>query len=133
MKMNLKQLASRYIKIVEWSEEDNCYVGRCPELFSGGTHGNDEAKVYAELCAIVEEVVADRLAEGKAARPVKYSGKFLLRTGPALHQALAVRACFGVPGKILIQLQSQHDFRKATTPKARKSSGKSTPWQPHEL
>jgi predicted HicB family RNase H-like nuclease len=93
MKMDLKKLASRYIKIVEWSEEDNCYVGRCPELFSGGTHGNDETKVYAELCAIVEEVVADRLAEGKKPPvPLKYSGKFLLRTGPALHQALAVRA-----------------------------------------
>jgi predicted HicB family RNase H-like nuclease len=93
MKPNLKQIASRYIKIVEWSEEDNCYVGRCPELFSGGTHGTDEAKVYAELCAIVEEVVEDHLADGKKPlTPVKYSGKFLLRTGPALHKALAVRA-----------------------------------------
>ncbi len=53
-------------------------------------------RVYADLTRIVEEVVADRLEEGRTLpEPViaqEYSGKFLLRTGPALHKALAVRA-----------------------------------------
>ncbi len=96
MKTNIKQLASHYVKIVEWSDEDGCFVGLCPELFSGGTHGDDEAKVYAALCAIVEEAVEDLLTEGrKLPAPVaaqKFSGKFLLRTGPELHKALSVRA-----------------------------------------
>jgi hypothetical protein len=47
--------SDRYLKIVEWSEEDQCYVGTCPGLFYGGCHGDNEAKVYKELCEIVEE------------------------------------------------------------------------------
>jgi len=44
----------RYIKIVEWSDEDQCYVGRCPGLILGGCHGTDEKEDFAELCQIVE-------------------------------------------------------------------------------
>ena len=32
----------QYLKIVEWSEEDGCYVGTCPGLMLGGVHGDDE-------------------------------------------------------------------------------------------
>ena len=92
----LKKEASRYVKIVEWSEEDGCFVGRCPELFFGGTHGDDEAAVYAELCGIVEETLADLATAGKELpEPLtaeKFSGKFVLRTGPELHKALSIRA-----------------------------------------
>ena len=27
--------SARYVKIVEWSVEDQCYVGSCPGLFYG--------------------------------------------------------------------------------------------------
>ena len=27
--------SDRYLKIVEWSEEDQCYVGTCPGLMLG--------------------------------------------------------------------------------------------------
>ena len=37
--------SDRYLKIVEWSEEDQCYVGSCPNLIYGGCHGNNEAEV----------------------------------------------------------------------------------------
>lgn len=47
-----------YVKIVEWSEEDQCFVGSCPGLFYGGCHGQDEKQVFAELCEIVEEMMA---------------------------------------------------------------------------
>ena len=43
-------IATRYVKIVEWSEEDECFVGSCPGLFYGGCHGDDEQAVFAELC-----------------------------------------------------------------------------------
>ena len=54
-----------YAKIVEWSEEDNCYVGSCPGLFYGGCHGEDEEAVFAELCRIVEETIELYTEEGK--------------------------------------------------------------------
>ena len=56
---------SRYIKIVEWSEEDQCYVGSCPGLFYAGCHGNDEKQVFAELCEIVDETVELYIQDGK--------------------------------------------------------------------
>ena len=46
----IKEQAARYAKFVEWSDEDRCFIGRCPGLFGGGVHGNDEARVYKELC-----------------------------------------------------------------------------------
>ncbi len=49
--------SSRYVKIVEWSEEDQCYVGGCPGLFYGGCHGENEQDEFAELCRIVEETI----------------------------------------------------------------------------
>jgi predicted RNase H-like HicB family nuclease len=49
--------ANRYVKIVEWSEDDRCFIGSCPGLFYGGCHGDDEQSVFAELCQIVEETV----------------------------------------------------------------------------
>jgi hypothetical protein len=50
--------SAKYIKIVEWSDEDQCFVGSCPGLIYGGCHGGDEKKVFEELCSIVEEVIA---------------------------------------------------------------------------
>jgi len=36
-------------------------VGYCPDLFIGGVcHGKDENKVYAELCELVDEDIAQR-------------------------------------------------------------------------
>ena len=48
---------ARYVKLVEWSEEDKCFIGSCPELFYGGCHGDDEREVFDELCQIVEETI----------------------------------------------------------------------------
>lgn len=49
---------ARYLKIIEWSEEDGCFIGSCPELFYGGCHGTNEYEVFDELCKIVEETIA---------------------------------------------------------------------------
>lgn len=61
--------SARYVKIVEWSEKDSCYIGSCPGLFYGGCHGTDEQKVFAELCAIVEETIELYKQEGKPLPP----------------------------------------------------------------
>ena len=92
----IKAASARYLKIVEWSDEDNCFVGRCPGLFLGGCHGMDEARVYAALCEIVEEHVAGMI-EGRKPLPEPtagkhYSGKFVVRMSPELHQKAALKA-----------------------------------------
>ena len=61
--------SARYVKIVEWSEEDGCYVGSCPGLLFGGCHGDDERAVFAELCVIVEETIDLYRADGKPLPP----------------------------------------------------------------
>ena len=61
--------AAQYVKIVEWSDEDNCFVGSCPGLFYGGCHGDNEKQVFEELCQIVEDTVNLYEAEGKTLPP----------------------------------------------------------------
>jgi predicted RNase H-like HicB family nuclease len=60
---------AHYIKIVEWSEEDKCYIGSSPGLFYGGCHGEDEQDVFRELCQIVEETIADMHANEQPLPP----------------------------------------------------------------
>jgi predicted RNase H-like HicB family nuclease len=47
--------STNYIKIVEWSEEDRCFIGYCPGIVGPCCHGGDEIEVYRELCQIVDE------------------------------------------------------------------------------
>ena len=90
----IKEQAARYAKFVEWSAEDKTFIGRCPELMLGGVHGHDEAKVYAELCEVAEEMIELIYTDGRAMpEPLgKFSGKFVLRVEPALHRRLAAKA-----------------------------------------
>lgn len=59
----------RYAKVVEWSDEDQCFVGTCPGLLHGGCHGPDEREVFAKLCVIVEETLALYRSEGRPLPP----------------------------------------------------------------
>jgi predicted RNase H-like HicB family nuclease len=61
--------SAKYAKIVEWSEEDQCYVGSAPGLILGGCHGDDEKKVFDELCQIVEETIELYINDGKPLPP----------------------------------------------------------------
>ena len=47
--------SAKYIKIVEWSEEDQCFIGCCPGIIGPCCHGDNEVEVYRELCEIVDE------------------------------------------------------------------------------
>ena len=88
--------SDQYLKIVEWSEEDHCYVGTCPGLMLGGIHGDDETRVYKELCQAVEEWIdiyeQDGVPLPDATAGKEYSGKFVVRVGRDLHKALAIGA-----------------------------------------
>lgn len=88
--------SDQYIKLVYWSDEDQCYVGRSPGLFFGGVHGDDEAKVFTELVAVIDDWVESCEKEGmELPAPTankSYSGKFNLRTGEELHERLALES-----------------------------------------
>ena len=60
--------SDQYHKWVEWSDEDQVYVGKCPDLITG-IHGDDPVRVYAELCEVVEEVL-NHFEEAKRSLPV---------------------------------------------------------------
>ena len=71
--------SARYAKIVEWSEEDGCYVGSAPGLIYGGCHGDNEQAIFAELCKIVEEAIELYRADGRPLPP-QTSGRDLANT-----------------------------------------------------
>jgi len=66
--------ADRYVKLVEWSDQDQCFIGSCPELLYGGCHGQDPRAVFDELCQIVEETIELYEEDGKPLPPA-LSGK----------------------------------------------------------
>lgn len=61
--------SAQYVKVVEWSDEDQCFAGQCPGIIGPCCHGDDEAQVYAELCHIVEEWIALIQQEGQPLPP----------------------------------------------------------------
>lgn len=88
--------SDRYLKVIEWSEKDQCYIGRAPGLFFGGVHGSDETQVYRELCDEVEDWIRITEQDGDPLPPPtagkSYSGKFNLRVGEELHERLAIES-----------------------------------------
>ena len=67
----------RYVKLVEWSDEDGCFIGSCPELLYGGCHGSDAKKVFAELCKIVRETIDLYKKEGRPLPPPMSGREFV--------------------------------------------------------
>ena len=53
-----------YHKWVEWSEEDQVYIGKCPDLITG-IHGDDPLSLYGELCEVVEDVLNHFQSQGR--------------------------------------------------------------------
>lgn len=62
--------ADRYLKWVEWDEDDQVYLGKCPDLITG-IHGDDPVKLYEELCEVVEEVIRHLERLGRALPPAR--------------------------------------------------------------
>ena len=96
MKREKRPVARNYLRVVEWSAKDRCYIGSAPPLIGPCCHGPSEASVLKQLKVIVDEWIRLRDAEGVALpRPeaaVKSSGRFVLRVSPPVHQALALQA-----------------------------------------
>ena len=92
----IKQGARRYLKVVEWSEEDQVYIGSAPPIIGQCCHGRTEVDVLSQLQVIVEEWVEALLADGKplpaSTAGKEYSGKFVVRIDPNLHKKAALLA-----------------------------------------
>ena len=61
--------SDQYLKVVEWSDEDQSYVGSVPGWIGKCCHGDNKNAVYQELCDIVDEWVHIYLREGKPLPP----------------------------------------------------------------
>ena len=68
--------SDKYHKWVEWSEEDNVYIGKCPDLITG-IHGHDPQQVYTDLIEVIEDVIDHFVSEKRRlpspqVRPMRY-------------------------------------------------------------
>ena len=54
----------RYHKWIEWDDEDQVYIGKCPDLITG-IHGDDPIRLYEELCEVVMDVIRFFNQEGR--------------------------------------------------------------------
>ena len=59
-----------YLKWVEWSDQDEVYIGKCPDIISG-IHGDDPVRLYAELCETVDDVIGHFGRENRALPPAR--------------------------------------------------------------
>ena len=97
--MTLKN--DRYTYRVTWSEDDNEYVSLCAEFPSLSWLAKNPEAALKGIRKLVEEVTKDMNNEGEAApEPIAcrhYSGKFMVRVPPQVHQKLAIQAAeYGV-------------------------------------
>jgi predicted RNase H-like HicB family nuclease len=55
-----------YLSFVRWSEEDQAYIGYCPDLFPAGgvCHGKTPVEAFAALCDIIDDTVSTAEAQG---------------------------------------------------------------------
>jgi len=90
------ELARRYLKLVEWSDRDGCFIGSAPPIIGPCCHGKIEADVMAQLSTIVEEWVEVMLRDGHplpaGTAGKKYSGQFVVRIAPELHKKVSLKA-----------------------------------------
>jgi predicted RNase H-like HicB family nuclease len=57
--------SDQYHKWVEWSEEDQTYIGKCPDLITG-IHGDNPVRLYSELCEVIDDVIRHLEVEGRS-------------------------------------------------------------------
>ena len=87
---------NRYAYRVEWSPDEEAYVGLCIEVPSLKWAALTAEQAIAELGGAVDQYVHDVQACGEEVlTPLSersYSGTFVVRTSPELHGRLALEA-----------------------------------------
>ncbi|HET6611762.1 MAG TPA: type II toxin-antitoxin system HicB family antitoxin [Kofleriaceae bacterium] len=86
----------RYRVFIEWSDEDECYVGRVPALPGVSAHGDTEDAAAREVRVAAGLVLDDMADAGEPPPPedigADYSGQVRLRMPKQLHRSLAMEA-----------------------------------------
>ena len=85
----MKKKHKNILKVIEWSNEDKCYIGSALPLVGYCCHGNTEESVLRQLNEIIDSWDAASAIETKKK---SYSGKFMLRISPEAHRHLAIKA-----------------------------------------
>lgn len=87
---------AHYTYRVRWSAEDRAFVGTVAELPSLSWIAEQAVDAFTGICALAADVVDDLVASGEpvpaALADRTYSGKFLMRVPPEVHQQLAIEA-----------------------------------------
>ena len=82
--------SAQYVKIVEWSEEDQSYIGYCPGVIGPCCHGDDEVEVFSSLCEIVDEWLETFRKDNRPLPPPtvgRYVGAYVHDTTESVRQA----------------------------------------------
>jgi predicted HicB family RNase H-like nuclease len=86
----------KYTYRVTWSEDDNEYAGLCAEFPSLSWLAKTPEKALSGIRRVVDDVVRDMHKRGETVpEPIScrhYSGKFMVRVPPQVHQKLAIQA-----------------------------------------
>jgi predicted RNase H-like HicB family nuclease len=55
----------QYLQFVRWSQQDQAYVGYCPDLFPAGgvCHGATPVEAFTRLSEIVEDTILTALSQ----------------------------------------------------------------------
>ena len=95
-KDKIRQMSARYPRVIEWSEEDSCFVGSAPPLVGQCCHGGTEAEGAKQLATIIgdliEDVIDGKLPAPKSPPAKTFSGTFVVRLTPGLHKKTALLA-----------------------------------------
>jgi predicted HicB family RNase H-like nuclease len=91
----------RFTYRVTWSEDDNEYVGLCAEFPSLSWLAKTPESALKGIRNVVDDVMRDMHKKGEVIpEPISsrhFSGKFMVRVPPQVHQKLAIQAAeFGV-------------------------------------
>ncbi len=86
---------------VTWSDDDNEHVGLCAEFPSLSWLAKTPESALKGIRKVVDDVMRDMQKKGEATpEPISsrhFSGKFMVRVPPQVHQKLAIQAAeFGV-------------------------------------
>jgi predicted HicB family RNase H-like nuclease len=86
---------------VTWSDDDNEYAGLCAEFPSLSWLAKTPESALKGIRKVVDNVMRDMQKKGEAIpEPISsrhFSGKFMVRVPPQVHQKLAIQAAeFGV-------------------------------------
>lgn len=86
----------KYKIVVNWSDEDDCYIANVPELQGCKTHGGTLEETMKNIQEVIEMFLEVLKEDGKPIpEPMaerKFSGKLVLRLNPEIHRDLAIMA-----------------------------------------